>query len=362
MFITFIAFFAVLAVLILVHELGHFLAARKHKVGVEEFGFGFPPRLASFKKGETLYSFNLLPLGGFVKITGEDASQSDNPKNFASRSIAQRASILVAGVFFNLILAYFLFSFVVWIGMPVNANDPLWQGRVSDPQIMVIDVFKGSSAAAAGIETGDKIVAMRPESGAELLPSTINQMQDFTKIHRGENVGVVVLRDGDELRLSAFLPENNELNQGILGIAMANIGTFQQPWYSALWSGLEMTIATFARTMKGLAILIGMLVSGEQVAGLVSGPVGIFSIVASSIDFGIPFLIVLIATLSVNLAFINLIPFPGLDGGRLLFLAIEGLRGRPISQKIGGLAHAIGFVILILLMVVITYYDFKLHL
>lgn len=360
MLVTFIAFFAILLVLVLVHELGHFLAARKHGVKVEEFGFGFPPRLGGIKKGETLYSFNMLPLGGFVKIFGEDSAFSDDPRSFASKSIPKRASMLVAGVFFNLILAYLLFSFVLWFGMPVDASDPLWEGRVGDSQITILDVMKESAAERAGLQIGDVLVGLQSEEEI-LLPETIGQIQSFTRQHQGEVTGITVLRDEKQFQLSATLSgEGSE--EGILGIAMADIGIVREPWYRALWSGFRMTIATFTGTVKGLALLVGMLVSGESVSGLVSGPVGIFSIVGSSMEFGMSFVLVLVATLSVNLALINLIPFPALDGGRLLFLAIEGVRGRPINQKVSQWAHAVGFSLLILLMIIITYYDVKLRL
>lgn len=361
MLVTFIVFFAIIALLVLVHELGHFLAARRHGVKVEEFGFGFPPRLFGIKKGETLYSFNLLPFGGFVKIFGEDSSFSNDPRSFASRSIGQRVSILAAGVFFNLILAFLLFSVVIGIGMPVDANDPLLGARVRDPRITIVDVIPGSVAKQAGLEIGDALVELRA-SGDILRPTAIRDIQDFIKTHQAETVDIEVLRDDRALAFSVLLPGAEEPGRGILGIAMANIGILQEPWYRALWSGLEMTIATFAGTIRGLTTLVAMLLSGDSVKGLISGPVGIFSIVGSSIHFGTSFLIVLVAILSVNLALINLIPFPALDGGRLLFLAIEGVRGRAINQKVSNFAHALGFAILILLMIVITYYDVKLRL
>lgn len=360
MIVSLIVFFAVLAVLVLVHEFGHFWAARRKGIKIEEFGFGFPPRLFGIKKGETLYSFNLLPLGGFVKIFGEDSVNSQDPENFASRGVGQRAAVIAAGVFFNLILAYFLFSFVFWLGMPVDADDPLWKSGVQNPRITIIDVLLFSPAAAIGLEKGDKIIELKSE-GQSIKPSAIVDVQNFINENQGSTVNLQILRKRKELNFRIALPQDRQADEGILGIAMANIGIFKKPIIAALWSGMKETLSTILRTFAGLIFILKLLFSGENVSGLVSGPVGIFSIVGSSLNFGYAYLLTLIATLSVNLALINFFPIPALDGGRLLFLAIEALRGRPISQKAAGLAHSLGFAILILLMAIVTYYDLKIR-
>lgn len=353
-----VVFFAVLAVLVLVHEFGHFLAARRRGVRIEEFGFGFPPRLFSVKKGETLYSFNLLPFGGFVKIFGEDSQHSQDPENFASRSVSQRAAIIAAGVFFNLILAYFLFSFVFWLGMPVDADDPLWGREAQNPQITVIEVLPSSPAESIGLKKGDKIIELK-SGGESAKPAGINDVQNFINENQGRAINLEILRKGEKLDFSVVLPQDRQSSNGILGIAMANIGILKKSMFGALWFGMKETLSTILGTLKGLVFILGLLFSGENVSGLVSGPIGIFSIVGASLNFGYAFLFTLTATLSVNLALINFFPIPALDGGRLLFLAIEALRGRPVSQKAAGLAHSLGFAILILLMIIVTYYDLK---
>jgi regulator of sigma E protease len=358
MIVSLVVFFAVLAVLVLVHEFGHFSAARRRGVKIEEFGFGFPPRLFGFKYGQTLYSFNLIPLGGFVKIFGEDSSASDDPENFASRSVIERAVIVVAGVIFNIILAYFLFTFVLWFGMPVDADDPLWGREAQNPQITIIDVLPSSPAAAIGIEKGDKIIELKL-SNRFIKPAAIGDVQNFINENQGSTINLEISRKGKELNFKVDLPQNRQADEGILGIAMANIGILKKSIFGALWFGMKMTISAILNTLKGLIFIIGLLFSGKNVSGLVSGPIGIFSIVGSSLNFGYAFLLTLTATLSVNLAIINFFPIPGLDGGRLFFLAIEALRGRPISQKASSLAHSLGFAILILLMAVVTYYDLK---
>lgn len=358
MIVSLIVFFAVLAVLVLVHEFGHFITAKKKGIRVDEFGFGFPPRLFGIKKGDTFYSFNLLPLGGFVKIFGEDNGPSSDPKSFSSKSISERAGVIAAGVFFNILLAVFLFALISWLGMPVDAENPPFPGKIKDANITIIDVLPHSAAEAVELKIGDKILSLAANDGQVIRPVKISDVREFSQNYRGSEIFIEILRRNEPMSFNIILPEQ-EKDGAILGITMVKIGIFQAPWYFAPLAGIELTAATAARTMAGLGILLGMVFSGDSVAGLVSGPVGIFGIVSGSIDFGPVFLLSLIAALSVNLAIINLVPFPALDGGRLLFLVIEAFRGRPISQKIGGLAHAAGFAILIILMVVITYYDLR---
>ena len=349
MFEAILAFFIVLAVLVLAHEFGHFISAKKYGVRVEEFGFGFPPRLFSFRKGETLYSFNLFPLGGFVRILGENGEDSDDPGNFASRSAFQKAVMLSAGVFFNLVLAAVIFAFVLWLGLPVDADDPLLQGKIENTAVTVIGVVKDSAAERAGIKLGDKMLGF----------NEIGQVQELIKKNVGKTTVFEIERGSERIILPASLP-SSEIEEGVVfGIAMARLGIVREPWYKAPLGGVRLTASAFWGTIKGLWRILGLLFSGNSISGMVSGPVGIFSIVSTTLDFGAVFLLSLVAVLSVNLAVMNLLPLPALDGGRLLFLAIEKIRGKPIPQRTGGLAHAFGFAILILLMAVITYYDVK---
>ena len=351
-------FVIVLAVLVLAHELGHFLAARHNGVRVDEFGFGFPPRLFGFKYGETLYSFNLFPIGGFVRSFGEDDSEALDSRSFASKNIRQKAVMLLGGVFFNIVLAYFIFSFLVGIGMPADAEDPMWGSAVLDPKLTAIEIIAGSAAQKAGLKTGDIILSLEYGKEAKIYPLSVSDMQRFTREYAGKNINMEIERGSQKLVLNALLADGSG-EGAYLGAASAVIGTARAPWYLAPFAGLQITLNVLTRTIYGFFFIFKLLFSGNSVAGFVSGPVGIFSIIAGTFDFGWKFLVSLIAVISVNLAVINLIPFPALDGGRLLFLALEGLRGKPVSRKIGGLAHAFGFAILIMLMAIITYLDVK---
>lgn len=358
MILSIAIFIIVLAVLVLAHELGHFLAARKNGVRVDEFGFGFPPRIFGFKKGGTLYSFNLFPIGGFVRIFGEDDSGVSDPESFASKRIWQRAVILLGGVFFNILLAYFIFSFLAASGVPADADDPSWKGRVQNAELTATEIIAGSAAEKAGLKPGDIILSFQDETGAIITPLSVFDIQKFTQDHAGQKVKIEVGRKSQNLVLDASLAV--ESDSGVyLGMSSAKIGVFRAPWYLAPFIGLGMTADSIIQTVYGFIFIFKLLFSGHSVAGFISGPVGIFSVVAGSVNFGWAFLATLTAAISINLAVINLIPFPALDGGRLLFLAVEALRGKPISKKAGGLAHAVGFAILIMLMAAVTYLDFK---
>ena len=346
------------SVLILVHEWGHFYSARKLGVKFEEFGFGFPPRIFGVRRAKTLYSLNLFPIGGFVRIFGENDSDASDPESFASKKIWQRAVILLSGVFFNIFLAYLIFSFLIIIGMPADADDPSWNGLVRDAKITATEIIGNSAAEKAGLKPGDVILSLTGESGLEERPSSVLDVQEFTLQHAGQKIKMEIERKNQNLILDAVLAEKSD--GGVyLGAATAMIGKVRAPWYLAPFVALGMTADAIFKTIYGFIFIFKLLFSGNSVAGFISGPVGIFSVVAGSVDFGWAFLATLVAVISINLAVINLIPFPALDGGRLLFLAIEALRGRPVSRKAGSLAHAVGFAILIMLMAAVTYLDFK---
>ena len=266
--------------------------------------------------------------------------------------------MLLGGVFFNIVLAYFIFSFLVGIGMPADAEDPMWGSAVLDPKLTAIEIIAGSAAQKAGLKTGDIILSLEYGKEAKIYPLSVSDMQRFTREYAGKNINMEIERGSQKLVLNALLADGSG-EGAYLGAASAVIGTARAPWYLAPFAGLQITLNVLTRTIYGFFFIFKLLFSGNSVAGFVSGPVGIFSIIAGTFDFGWKFLVSLIAVISVNLAVINLIPFPALDGGRLLFLALEGLRGKPVSRKIGGLAHAFGFAILIMLMAIITYLDVK---
>jgi regulator of sigma E protease len=331
---TILLFIAALAILILSHEFGHFICAKLSNTKVEEFGLGFPPRLFSVKKGETVYSVNLLPFGGFVKIYGED-SVKKLPRGFGSKPIYIRGIILVAGVFFNLVLAWFLFSLVFVIGAPSSVGDD-----VADAHITILEVQPGTPAEMAGLQPGDKILGF----------NTVAEVQEFISLRQNQEIKLEILR-GKEIINVAAVPDP------MLGIAMDRIGIVSLPFYKAIWEGMKNTVFLTVAIVKALVGLFANLIKGVDVAAQVMGPVGIVGIVGTASEFGFVYVIQLIALLSINLAIINMIPFPALDGGRLLFLGIEAIKRSPVNQKAMAVANGIGFAILILLMLLVTYKD-----
>ncbi len=321
---------------------------------VDEFGFGFPPRLFGKQWGETLYSFNLLPFGGFVKIWGEDDIEgTGNPRNFASRSAWDRFLVLAAGVFMNFILAYILFTAGHAIGVPsmVNAGET---GR--DVVVRVVEVIPGSPAAEAGLQSGDSILALISLSDETALISEIAQVQDFVKMQAGARITMVVERANEELHVPVTLRKEALAGEGLLGIAMAKIGIVRTPWYRAPWEGLLTAISTTRFVAEGLVFFFANLFDSDVISS-VAGPVGIAQVAGEASALGFVYLLQLVAVLSVNLAVLNMLPIPALDGGRVLFLIVEKLRGKPIGMHISQFAHTAGFIALIFLMLVVTYFD-----
>lgn len=350
---TFLLFLIVIAVLVLSHEFGHFIVAKWKGMRVDEFGFGFPPRLFGKQYGETTYSCNLLPFGGFVKIWGEDdVDGATDPRNFAARNAWDRFLVLVAGVFMNFILAYVLFTLGHIIGIPsvVAAGD-----GARDAMVRVVDVVPGSPAAEAGVKAGDSIISLS-SSSQTVQVSEIEQVQDFVKTHAGVEITIVVERINEKLRLPITLRNEAPPGEGLLGIAMAKVGIVQTPWYRAPWEGLLTTISTTKFVAKGLAFFFANIFSSD-VVNSVAGPVGIAKVAGEASALGFAYFLQLLAVLSINLAILNILPIPALDGGRVLFLIIEKLRGKPVGVPISQFAHTAGFLVLILLMLVVTYFD-----
>ena len=353
MLTTIIVFILILGLLIFVHEFGHFIVAKRAGVKVEEFGFGFPPRIFGIKKGETIYSLNLLPIGGFVKIHGEEGKPTDkqSPKGsdkgraFYNKPIRTRAVILVAGVTMNLLLAAFLLSIGYWLGLPAVIDDQTTD--LGGVRIQITQVAFDSPASQAGIKMGDIITQF----------NKVGDMQKFVDEHKGQEITLTIQR-GDKILEKTLVPRvNHPENEGPLGIALARTAIVSYPWYRALIMGITSTINLTWLIIAALGGLLWQLIMTGRLAIEIAGPVGIFNLTGQAAQLGFIYLLQLTALISINLAIINILPFPALDGGRLLFLAIEKIKGSPVSQKIERLTHTVGFVILILLMIAVTWRD-----
>ncbi|MBI4708801.1 MAG: RIP metalloprotease RseP [Candidatus Portnoybacteria bacterium] len=358
MFLTILVFILILGLLVFIHELGHFVVAKRNGVRVDEFGFGLPPRVFGIKRGETIYSLNALPIGGFVKIHGEDGEEKKDPRSFGSKKISQRAAILFAGVFMNFVLAVIFFGAVHYIGFPTALNEEEID-NFPQAHLEIIGIAPNSPAALAGIEPADKIIALsNPVDGSKIENiKRVVQFREFADANRGKEIIVSVQRQDAALEFKIIPREDPPVGEGALGVELVSVAKVSYPWWQAPWQGFLTTInlsgvifITFAEIIKNLFI------SGK--AGIeVAGPVGIFNITAQAAKLGFVYIVQLTALLSINLAIINALPFPALDGGRLLFLAIEKIKGSPVSQKVERVTNTVGFALLIALMVLITIKD-----
>ena len=354
--LTVIIFIVVLSVLVFVHELGHFWVAKRFGMRVEEFGFGFPPRIFGVKRGETIYSINWIPFGGFVRIFGEDGSQASDPKSFAAARPGSRSKVIVAGVAMNILLALVLLIVGNIIGLRVGLTSDELKTQAQDVKIQIIQVAEASPARGAGLKMLDEIVGGRL-GGQSLSFKELSEVQGFINDNRGREI-VLEIRNGSEISGVRLTPRlDPPPGQGAIGITLAMTGVVKYPWYQALYRGVENTAFITQETVIGYATIIkNLFVTGKAGAEL-SGPVGVAVITGQAARLGFNYLIQLVALISVNLAVLNIIPFPALDGGRLLFVGIEKLKGSPVSRRVEATINAAGFAILVMLMIYVTSRD-----
>lgn len=352
-----------LAVLILVHEAGHFFVAKWAGMRVDEFGLGFPPRAATYKPegSETTYSLNWLPIGGFVKIFGEDLEDidPDHPdydRSFSAKSTGKQVAVLIAGVAMNMVLAYLLFSLSFMIGKVVaqeNENQPL-----SDTRVIITQVLPDSPAASAGIEPGSSLNEVRVGSstlsGDAITPEGIQDM-----VSRATSSPVVVGTTlGDRMNRATLTPAVTQSGDRQIGIAMAEVGTLTLGPLDALRRGARTTVNITEQTLAGFYALLRDAIAGStEKLSQVAGPVGIADFVGDAADRGTAPLFSFMALISINLAILNLLPVPALDGGRIVFSLIEAVRRKPIPPRVAQIVNGVGMALLLILMILVTYQD-----
>lgn len=363
MFLTIIVFILIFGLIVFVHEIGHFISAKRAGIKIEEFGFGFPPRLFSVKKGETIYSINLLPIGGFVKIYGEDGKKENEPEKqraFYSKTIWTRSKILVAGVAMNFLLAAVLLSLGYWIGLPAMIDGNII-GDVNREKIQIVEVAYSSPAYEAGIKMGDAISSFKfkKESGELEIVNVfrIDEIQEFINNHKGKEITAVIYR-GDEILEKNLIPRTSyPEEQGPLGIGLVKTTIVSYPWYKSLYKGFASAINLTFIIIVALGSILWQLITTGKLVMEIAGPVGIFDLTNQATNLGFIYILQLTVLLNIHIAIINILPFPALDGGRLVFLAIEKIKGTPLSQKIERIVNTSGFAFLILLMLAITWRD-----
>ncbi len=353
--LSIIVFIVILALLVLVHEWGHFKAARKFGIRVDEFGFGFPPKIWGKKYGETEYTINWIPLGGFVKIFGENREGAGEPDSFVSKPIWQRMIVIVAGVVMNWVLAAILLTIGFWYGLPQQVTDQNID-RARDVNVIITQISPDSPADIAGLKMGDSIKKLSINN-EEVIISDTKDVSEFIGSYKGKEITAEIKR-GDEL-MSVNLTPRVEVpdGDGPVGIALAKVGIVSSEWYMAPIDGIKATAMYTVLFVSGFYDIIkNLIVSGEAGAD-VAGPIGIGQLTYQFTQMGIPYLIQFAALLSINLAIINLLPIPALDGGRFVFLVIEAIKRSPVSQKIEMGFQAFGVALLILLMIWVTIKD-----
>lgn len=358
-----IIFIIILGLLVFVHELGHFATAKFFGVRVDEFGMGFPPRAATlFKRGETEYTLNWIPFGGFVKIHGEDPLEhgeldKDYKRSLVARPWWQQVIVLIAGVTMNVLLAWFLFSTAYLIGSPTPASSIDHPERLRNPELTVLQVMADRPADGAGIKTGDRVIrVVTPEA---ILTNGTQESFIATIQHTkpGETVTITIER-GKETRDIVVTPSSdNESGKQQIGVAVDVVGTYRTGFFAAIGEGAKSAWFGTINTFKAFGNFFGEAVQGHASLGTVTGPVGLAGLVGDAQKIGFVYVIMLAAIISINLAVINILPFPALDGGRILFTLIEAVIRRPLPKKFVEWANTAGFFILIGLMLVITVKD-----
>jgi regulator of sigma E protease len=346
-----LAFIIVFATIVFVHEFGHFISARKSGMNVEEFGFGFPPRLVAIKRGKTVYSLNLIPLGGFVKIKGEDGEDRESSDSFASKSIFRRAVTLAAGVFANVVLAFLIFTFCYIVGAPQMTDNLPPDAIVTTPQTIIAGVLPGSPADKATLKADDIILKINGEK-----ITGVKGLQAMIKNSSGD-VDLDISRSGKEIGVRVAPVVLSETGSRGIGVSLAEIGIVRFPWWSAPVYAARAVASVITAVGSSLWNLVFGIFVGKGVTSEVTGPIGVAAATGEAAGLGWRYLAQFTAILSLNLAVLNIIPFPALDGGRLFFLVLEALRRRPVSRKVEGIVHQSGFALLMLLVLVITWKD-----
>ncbi len=356
-----IIFIIILAILILVHEFGHFIVAKKSGIKVTEFGLGFPPKVFAITKGETTYTLNAIPFGGFVRIFGENPDEDSMSGPESNRSILHKPrpiqiAVLIAGVTMNVLFAWILISSGFLIGLPTPTEGYNGPGLIENAHIVITEVRPNSPASIAGIKPGDAILQIT--SGTYITKIvTPEVVSNFIEAHGKQGVTLDLARGKELLSLSMTAKEGVVQGQVAIGVAMDSIGTLKLPFFTAFREGAIVTYEQLKGIFFGLVSFIKTIVTGGGGFSQVTGPVGIVGLVGDVSHLGFVYLLSFTALISLNLAVINLLPFPALDGGRIFIVLIEAIIRKPLPAKILNTVNGAGFVILVLLMIAVTIHD-----
>lgn len=372
-----------LSVIILFHEGGHFIFSKLSKIKVEEFGLGYPPRavgLAKIKNSQkwklffgkkepadsegTIYSLNWIPFGGFNKIKGEDGT-SDDPDNFYAKNIWQRFLSIFGGVLMNIILAIILFSICFMVGMPTAGDQasPGQAAQVKNIGVQIVSVKKDSPAGQVGLMQGDILLSIDDQAITEM-----GMLSEYSKDKVGQEINLEIKRNSNNLKFK-IIPQkakdiftmeelgDNNPERGAVGVSLVEAKVVSYPFFIAIWQGIKTTISTCGQIISGIYLILKELFVSHKMIGEAVGVVGIATFVGEAYQIGFVYFLQFLALVSVAIAISQVLPIPALDGGRLVFLLIEAVRGKPVNRKTEAIIHNVSFIILILLMVFITYKD-----
>jgi len=349
---TLVLFIATFTLIVAVHEFGHFAAARLLGMKVLEFAFGFPPRVAGIRRGETEYTLNWIPFGGFVRILGQDdftirQQGTGDPRSFTSKPWWAQAIVLAAGVFMNFVLALFILTIAFATGTTAPTGD-----------VRVFDVRPNSPAAAAGVKVGDIVVDV---DGTPI--HTARAMVTITSkaAQKQQEISIDLIRDGQPLPPIKATPRAEPPEgEGPLGVQLEEVqAPISVPPAQAFGSAVSLTGDVVGQIVALPGQLIAQRAAPAGGAPVVGGPIEIFRVTGQVAQFGIPTFLKLVGVLSVNLGVINIIPFPGLDGGRLFFVLVAGIFRKRLSPQVEAAVHAVGFLLLLLLLVVVSINDIR---
>lgn len=346
----FIAFISLIALLVL-HELGHFIVAKKMGVKVEEFGLGYPPRIWGKKIGQTLYSVNLLPFGAFVRLFGEREAK-DRKDSFSAQPISKKILIVLGGVISFWIVAIFLFSIVFKTGFPVVVEEE--ENEYS--QVQILQVFPHSPAQIAGLRPGDVIKELKVEN-EHFEITKVKELQRLTQQYKNQEITLVIKRGKElfEVKLTprAFPPAG----QGPIGVSLVQTVIRKYPLVKAILEGIKTTFVFTFEIFRGYWQAFFNFLKRKPAFVEVVGPVGVFYLFNQAAEAGVNYFLQFVGIVALHLAVVNILPIPVLDGGKILFLLIEAVRKKPISQKTEEKITAFFFALLILLMIWVTIRD-----
>lgn len=348
-----IAFFSLIGLMVL-HEFGHFILAKKFGVKVEEFGIGYPPRIFGKKIGETIYSLNFLPFGAFVKIYGQE-ERIESLESFTGKPFWQRALIILGGVVSFWVVSAILLSIVMGLGVPTVIGDEENHNLV-DPKVQIVDISSDSPAEKAGLKIGDSIVKFQI-TNYQFSIAKVAEVQDLTDEYKEKEVTLTIQRGKEVFDVNLVPRESPPAGEGAMGVALVRTALKSYPWYLAPIEGIKATGNLTIVALEGWGQALVKLIKKQPTGVQLMGPVGIFSLFIDVSKFGVTYFLQFVAIISIFVALFNLLPIPVADGGKLLFLIVEKIRGKALNQKFEHNLDVIFFALLIALMIWVTIKD-----